>query len=184
MEARLAFGKGGLTVSLPNSFEYQVLNSISAPPLAYPVSAIVGVLDRPTAGPALATLAAGKKSAAISVCDITRPAPNPVVLPPLLRALEAAGIPRENISILIATGLHRGATEAEIRQIVGSETAARYTILNHDARRREEHRHLGTTRSGTPVWIDERFMRADLHLSLGFIEPHLMKSRAWRGTIS
>ena len=174
MEARLAFGKEGLTVHLPNSFEYQLLNTISAPPLADPVAAIVAALDRPAAGPALATVAAGKKSAAISVCDITRPAPNPVVLPPLLRALEAAGIPRQNISIFIATGLHRGATEVEIRQIVGAETAARYTILNHDARRREEHRHLGTTRSGTPVWIDERFMRADLHLSLGFIEPHLM----------
>ena len=174
MEAKLAFGKEGLTVALPDSFNYQVLNSISAPPLADPVAAITAALDRPAAGPSLAAVAAGKKSAAISVCDITRPAPNPIVLPPLLRALEAAGIPRETLSILIATGLHRGATEAEIRQIVGPELAARYTVLNPDARRREEHRHLGATRSGTPVWIDERFLRADLHLSLGYIEPHLM----------
>src|SRR5205823_3497677 len=43
-----------------------------------------------------------------------------------------------------------------------------------DARRRDQHRDLGSTRSGTPVWIDERFIAADLHLSLGFIEPHLM----------
>jgi nickel-dependent lactate racemase len=170
----LAFGKDGLTVTLPDSYRYQILHSISAAPLADPVAAIEAALLRPSAGPGLAQLAAGKKSAAISVCDITRPAPNPVVLPPLLRTLEAAGIPRENITILIATGLHRGATEAEIRHIVGPEIATRYTILNHDARRREEHRHLGTTGSGTPVWIDERFMAADLHLSLGFIEPHLM----------
>lgn len=117
---------------------------------------------------------AGKKSAAISVCDITRPTPNPVVLPPLLRRLEAGGIPRQNISILIATGLYREATDAEIRHIVGPEIAANYAILNHNARKREQHRHLGTTRSGTPVWIDERFIAADLHLSLGFIELHLM----------
>jgi len=131
-------------------------------------------MDHPAAGPPLASVIAGKKSAAISVCDITRPAPNSVVLPPLLKRLEAGGIARQNITIMIATGLHRAATEAEIRQIVGPEIAATYNIVNHDARKREDHRHLGTTRSGTPVWIDERFIRADLHLSLGFIEPHLM----------
>src|SRR5438093_276312 len=85
-------------------------------------------------------------------------------------ARKAGGIARQNITSLSATGLHRAATDAEIRQIVGPEIAASYTILNHDAKRREQHRHLGMTRSGTPVWIDERFMNADLHLSLGFIE--------------
>jgi len=170
----LAFGKEGLKVTLPGPYRYQVLHAISAPPLADPVAEIEAALLRPSAGPGIQEVAAGKRSAAISVCDITRPAPNPVVLPPLLRALETAGIARENISILIATGLHRAATDAEIRHIVGPEIAARYTILNHDARQHDQHRHLGTTRSGTPVWIDERFMRADLHLSLGFIEPHLM----------
>jgi nickel-dependent lactate racemase len=119
-------------------------------------------------------LAAGKKSAAISVCDITRPAPNPVTLPPLLRRLEAAGIPRSGIRILIATGLHRAATDAEIRQIVSPEVAANYQVLNHDARDAAAHRRIGTTRSGTPVFIDERFLSADLHITLGFIEPHLM----------
>lgn len=174
METTLAFGKQGLKLSLPDSHQYKVLHSISAPPLADAVAAIEDALDHPAAGPALSEIAAGKKSAAISVCDITRPAPNSTVLPPVLRRLEAAGIPRANITILIATGLHRGATEAEIRQIVGPEIAAAYTIGNHDARQRETHRHLGTTRSGTPVWIDERFMSADLHMSLGYIEPHLM----------
>jgi nickel-dependent lactate racemase len=174
METRLAFGKDGLKVTIPDQYQCQVLNWKSAAPLADAVGAIEAALDTPAAGPPLAAVIAGKRSAAISVCDITRPAPNPVVLPPLLRRLEAGGIARANISILIATGLHRAATEAEIRQIVGPEIAASYTILNHDARKREQHRHLGMTRSGTPVWIDERFLRADLHLSLGFIEPHLM----------
>src|SRR5208337_5384224 len=35
-------------------------------------------------------------------------------------------------------------------------------------------RSLGNTASGTPVFIDERFLSADLHFTLGFIEPHLM----------
>src|SRR5437016_1155946 len=158
MHVELAFGHGRLGLELNGSFEYRVLESVSTAPLPDPVAAVEAALDRPIAGPPLATLAAGKRSAAISICDITRPAPNPVVLPPLLRRLEAAGIRRECIRILIATGLHRQATESEIRQIAGEETAAQFTVLNHNARESAEHRHLGTTRSGTPVWIDERFL--------------------------
>jgi nickel-dependent lactate racemase len=119
-------------------------------------------------------MARSKRSAAISVCDITRPAPNSKTLPPVLRRLEQAGIPRENITILIATGLHRAATDAEIREICGSEIASAYRVCNHDARDLSSHRHLGSTASGTQVYVDERFVAADLHITLGFIEPHLM----------
>jgi nickel-dependent lactate racemase len=108
------------------------------------------------------------------VCDITRPAPNREVLPPLLERLEAAGIQRERITILIATGLHRPATEGEIREICGEWVAEKYRVVNHHARQLAEHHYLGDTASGTPVFIDERFVSADLHITLGFIEPHLM----------
>ena len=92
----------------------------------------------------------------------------------MLARLEAAGIPREGITILIATGLHRAATPAEIREICGEDIAGRYRVLNHHARELAEHALLGKTASGTPVYIDQRFIEADLHLTLGFIEPHLM----------
>src|SRR5262249_4070906 len=75
-----------------------------------PDDAISEALAHPIAAPPLAELARDKSSAAISVCDITRPAPNRIVLPHVTRALEQAGIPRDRIRILIATGLHRLAT--------------------------------------------------------------------------
>lgn len=174
MQIGLAFGKTGLSVRLPDTFRYRVLEARTAKPLHDWHAALEAAFDSPIASPPLAELARGKRSAAISICDITRPAPNRLVLPPLLRRLERAGVPRENITILIATGLHRPATQAEIREICGEETAAAYRVLNHDARSLPSHRHVGSTRSGTPVYIDERFVAADLHLTLGFIEPHLM----------
>ena len=174
MRVDFAFGESGLIVDLPSRFQYRVLEARSARPLAEPVAAVEAALDSP-AGPApLEQMARGRQSAAISVCDITRPAPNRLVLPPVLRRLELGGIQRERITILIATGLHRPATTAEIREICGDEIAGRYAVLNHDARSLSTHRHLGTTQSGTPVYIDERFVSADLHITLGFIEPHLM----------
>jgi lactate racemase len=174
MRINLAFGKTGIEVDLPGHLRYHVLEARSATPLDDWQGAIEAALDRPTGTPPLVELARGRKSAAISVCDITRPAPNRLTLPPLLRRLEQAGIPRENITILIATGLHRAATEAEIREICGPELAASYRVENHDARNLESHQPLGSTRSGTPVYIDRRFIDAELHITLGFIEPHLM----------
>jgi nickel-dependent lactate racemase len=174
MQIALAFGKSGLAAELPEGFRYQVLEARSAKPLPDPAQALEQALDAPVGTVSLSALATGKRSAAISVCDITRPAPNRFVLPPVLRRLEEAGIPRYDITILIATGLHRPATDSEIREIVGEEIAANYRIVNHYARELTQHRYLGQTSTGTPVHIDERFIAADLHITLGFIEPHLM----------
>jgi lactate racemase len=174
MEAKLAFGRGILTADLPDKFRYLTLDARSAKPLANVERAIYSALEVPIASPALKVIAQGKKSAAISVCDITRPAPNAQTLPPLLHCLEEAGIPRDAITILIATGLHRPATDVEIREICGPAIASQYRVLNHDARDLKSHRYLGTTQSGTPVYIDERFLSADLHITLGLVEPHLM----------
>jgi nickel-dependent lactate racemase len=170
----LAFGKAGAAITLPDGFEYVTLGAKSAAALTDPLAALENALDFPVSGPSLAELARGKRSAAISVCDITRPAPNRTVLPPVLRRLETSGIPRSEITILIATGLHRPATPAEIEEIVGHEIARQYRVENHDARELSQHRYLGLSASGTPAYIDERFAGADLRMSLGFIEPHLM----------
>jgi nickel-dependent lactate racemase len=174
MQVDFAFGKSGLIVDLPPRFRYQILEARSAQPLPDAIAAVEAALDLPIGTEPLEELAHGCRSAAISVCDITRPAPNKLVLPPILSRLERAGIQRENITILIATGLHRPSTGAEIHEICGAAVAERYRVVNHNARNLDEHRHLGTTASGTPVYIDERFVSADLHITLGFIEPHLM----------
>src|ERR1022692_3796147 len=161
-------------VSLPDGPHYDLIESRSAGALPDIQAALGAALDRPIASKPPIELAAGKRTAAISVCDITRPAPNRITLPPLLDRLHDAGIPVEGITILIATGLHRAATTAELDIIVGPEIAAMYRVVSHDARAFADHRWLGTTRSGTPVFVDERFMAAGLHITLGFIEQHLM----------
>jgi nickel-dependent lactate racemase len=174
MKTQFAFGKRGIDVSVPDGFAYHVVRSRSAPALNDATGALNAALDRPIHSDPLEKLAIGKRTAAISVCDITRPAPNRVTLPPLLHRLHAAGISKGGITILIATGLHRAATEEELEIILGPEIAATYNVVSHDARDFAAHRFVGTTRRGTPVYIDERFVSADLHITLGFIEPHLM----------
>jgi nickel-dependent lactate racemase len=174
MKTRFAFGKNGIDVEIPLRFACHVAHARSAAAIADVASAISDALDYPIGCEPLVKLAADKRTAAISVCDITRPAPNRITLPPLLDRLHAAGIPVDGITILIATGLHRAATPDELITILGPEIAGKYRVESHDARDFAAHRSLGTTRRGTPVYIDERFMAADLHITLGFIEQHLM----------
>jgi len=174
MKTQFAFGKNGIDVEAPEGFDCQVVRSRTAQALGDVAAALDAALDNPISSEPLEKLAAGKRTAAISVCDITRPAPNRITLPPLLKRLHAAGIPKDGATILIATGLHRAATLEELDIILGPEIAATYKVASHDARDFAAHRAVGTTRRGTPVYIDERFVAADLHITLGFIEPHLM----------
>lgn len=174
MRVHFAFGKTGLDAELPPGPAWQVLQPRYAAPVEDERAAIETALEDPVAGPPLERLARGRRSAAIAVCDITRPAPNRLTLPPLLERLHRAGIPRERTTILIATGLHRPATPAELDEILGPDIAASYPLVNHNARQREDHVFLGQARHGTPVWIDRRYVEADFHITLGFIEQHLM----------
>lgn len=174
MKVRLAFDRSGAEVTLPDSWRATVLEPRFAGAVDSADAALAYALAHPIAAPPLVELARGKSSAAIAVCDITRPAPNRIVLPHVARALEQAGIPREHIRILVATGLHRIATEAELNEIVGPEMLARYPVDSHNARIEDSHAHLGRTAGGTEVLIDRRFIEAGLHVTLGFIEPHLM----------
>ena len=174
MKSTFLFGKGELEVSVPDRFQCYEVRSRKAVAVPDETAAVESALDHPIACEPLVDLASGKKTAAISVCDITRPAPNRITLPPLLVRLHAAGVTKDNLIILIATGLHRAATKEEVDIIVGPEIAASYRVVSHNARARSEHRYIGETRRGTPVYVDERFASADLHITLGFIEQHLM----------
>ena len=119
-------------------------------------------------------IAKGRKDACIVICDITRPVPNEMILRPVLETLEAAGIPREKITILVATGLHRPNEGDELVEMVGQHIAENYRIENHHGQVLGEHTYLGDSPRGVPIWIDSHYVNADLKITTGLIEPHLM----------
>jgi nickel-dependent lactate racemase len=174
MRIKLDYGRTGLDVELPDDRIVGPLAISPAPPVADTAAAIEAALASPIHSPPLAQLARGRRNACILICDITRPVPNRLILPPLLRTLEAEGIARADILILVATGLHRPNEGAELDELVGADIASHYRIENHHGKVREEHDFLGTTPNGVPVWLDARYVRADLKITTGLIEPHLM----------
>ncbi len=170
----LDYGRTGLEVELPAAGLVGPLEIGNVPPLADTEAAVVAALAEPIGCPPLAELARGKKNACIVICDITRPVPNPVLLRPILRVLHEAGIAREDVLILVATGLHRPSTEAERVEMLGAEIAGAYRVEDHHGTVLEEHTYLGTTENDVPAWIDTRYVTADLKITTGLIEPHLM----------
>ena len=174
MEVQLAFDRDGAVVNLPRSLRAEVLIPRFAEGLADEDGTLAAAVEDPIGCPALREMARGKRSAAIAVCDITRPAPNKKVLPHVIRALEEGGMAPRRIEILIATGLHREATTAELEEILGAAVLERHPVHSHRAREIDEQVFLGETSGGTQAFVDRRFVEADLHVTLGFIEPHLM----------
>lgn len=174
MQITLDYGRTGLPVTLPDERVFGPLAIRNATPLSDPEAAIANALAKPIGAKPLAELARGKKSACILVCDITRPVPNRLILTPMLRILEEQGIARQDILILVATGLHRPNVGAELVEMLGPEIAANYRVENHNGKVLEEHDYLGMTENGVPAYVDSRYIRADLKITTGLIEPHLM----------
>src|SRR5947208_148209 len=143
MRITLDYGRTGLEVNLPDQHLVGPLAIKPAPPLANPAAAIAAALAQPVGTPPLAEIARGRKNACILVCDITRPVPNRLILPPLLRILEEQGLARHDILLLIATGLHRPNEGAELEEMLGPEIVANYRIENHHGKVLAEHDYLG-----------------------------------------
>lgn len=177
----LAFGRGHLPVRIDDGVLPTVIRKRTLPKLADPRAAIGEAFATPIGAPPLAALAQGRRSACILVCDITRPVPNGLFLRPMIRILGEAGIRLEDITILVATGLHRPNEGAELAELIGDPwVLANVPCVNHFAEDDAAHVQLGRTRTrATPVGIDRRFVDAELRIATGLVEPHFMAG--WSG---
>ena len=128
-------------------------------------------MDAPIASPRLSELAKGKEKVVIIASDHTRPVPSQLIIPPMLREIRE-GNPDADITILIATGCHRGTTKDELVQKFGEEIVRNEKIYIHDCDERDMLVNIGTLPSGGECEVNRLAYEADLLVSEGFIEPH------------
>ena len=175
MRINMKYGKEGFPLDLPDDLEVTLIRKKAMPVLADPREAVKAAFSNPVACKPLREEAKGCRSACILICDITRPVPNGLVLPPLVRELIEAGISPGSITVLVATGLHRPNEGEELREIVGDDWVLNTVkVANHFARNEEDHVFLANTSEGIEVGIDRRFVDADLRIAVGLVEPHFM----------
>lgn len=164
-----------MRVAIPQENIVKILSMREHQPIANPDNYLTESLLKPIGcEKGLVDIARGVTSACILICDRTRPVPNKILLPPILTALRDAGLREEDVLILIATGVHRPNLGDELVELVGEEIASTYSVQNHYSHDNPLHEFLGSTEGGIPVWLDRRFLEADLKIATGFIEPHLM----------
>ncbi len=176
MKVDLAYGRGLLSVTLPEGAEPTIIRKPSFPLPAASETVIREALDQPIGSARLEEIARGKASACILICDITRPVPNGTFLQPMIRRLMSAGIEAGKITVLVATGLHRPNEGAELAELVGDPWVLETVeVVNHFARNEEDHIDLGVTSTRqTPVRLDRRFVEAEVKIATGLVEPHFM----------
>jgi lactate racemase len=167
----IPFAAGTMRFTLPSGMTGTVVRSHELPPLE-PWRAIHDALRQPLGTPTLDQLAGPGNRICIAVTDATRACPDNLLVPPLCLALERAGVAKEDITILVATGLHRDSTPDEKADKLGAEIAQRYTILDHDARDPAWLADLGAGPGGCPLVVNRRAYQSDLIIATGVVEPH------------
>ena len=135
------------------------------------VELVKDALANPVGSKKLCELAAGKKNVVIIASDHTRPVPSKVIIPYMLDEIRN-GSPGADITILIATGCHRGTTKDELISKFGEEIVENEKIYIHDCLETDKLVNIGTLPSGGACEINSIAYNADLLVAEGFIEPH------------
>lgn len=128
-------------------------------------------LAHPIGTPRLRELARGRQKVVLVTSDHTRAVPSKLTLPILLEEIRA-GNPDADITILIATGLHRPTTEEEQRRMFGDAIVDQEKIVVNKAFEDEDFERVCELPSGAELWVNKLALHCDLLVTEGFIEPH------------
>ena len=172
MELKLAYGREGLPVTLPDDAEVTVISPRYVEGLADEGAALRAALETPLGSAGLRHLIRPADTVAVVFSDITRPMPNDRVLPVLLAVLSEAGVADENIVLINGLGSHRAQSPEELDRMLGSEIVRRFRIVQHDAWDHANLVAVARNRAGRMVRVNRAYAEASVRILTGFVEPH------------
>lgn len=148
-----------------------------------PRGIIANAFANPISSPTICELASGKKRVLILADDYTRQTPVREILECLIPELDAAGVRRIDITILVALGTHRPMTDAERVSKFGADICAHFRIVNHEWQNEDALVDLGVTQAGTPIRVNRAVTEADFIFGMGQIVPHRIAGFSGGGKI-
>jgi nickel-dependent lactate racemase len=178
MQIKLAYGKQGLSIDLPDDWNVTVIEPQFVAGLPDPQGAMRAALGAPMGAPPLREVVRSTDRVGIVFSDITRATPHGLILPAVLR--ELTHVPREQIILCCALGTHRPNSEEELRSMfamggtpaVADELLGGYRIVQNDAFDPQTQQHMGVTSRGHDIWLNSEIAACDVKVLTGFIEPH------------
>ena len=168
MKVSLAYGRGWLDVEVPD--HAVVIRPEEVQGLADEHATFRAAVEAPIAAVPLRTLGTPTSTVAIVIADITRPSPSERLVPWIMAELDQ--VPRENFVIVNGTGSHRANTRDELVRMLGEDIVDTVRIVNHNAFDDATLTYLGQTSFGGEIWVNNDYLRADVRIVTGFIEPH------------
>lgn len=185
MNLYTAYYKGSaIDFSLPNDWKVLGIGEPKETPALFPLdTALTKKLENPINAPDIWRLAASAQNATIIVDDQTRPTPAHQLLPILVDILNSAKISDDNINLIIGRGTHRVPTDEEVQTKVGNEIYNRIPVEIHDPDNSQALTYLGDSTLGTPIWINNKVVEADLSIAIGNIAPHYFAGYGGGGKI-
>ena len=165
-------GKKLIPIKISDDVPVQWVESRTMIPVSDIKGAVEEALNRPIGTSRLRDLVKPGQTVALVVTDITRKLPEEIILPFLLKELEAGGIKKKDITAVVATGTHRPNTPEELREKFG-EVVNEISFINHDPWDQKGLVRLGSTQSGIQLVFNRAVARADIRICTGVIETHL-----------
>ena len=169
MKLSFGFGAGTQEVEVPEKNLLGILRANEVELGLTGEAEVRRALAEPIGSPRLREIVRPGEKIAIITSDITRPMPTYKVMPALLDELYAAGVRREDITLVFALGSHRCHTPEERKKLAGERAYEEIRCVDSDP---SDCISMGVTSAGTPVDITRVVAEADRRICLGNIEYH------------
>lgn len=171
MSISVPYGQGELSFDVPAGMQSDVVSSRQVSPIADVPAAIEVALDQPVGTPPLGDMAGPGDRVCIVFTDSTRASPDWLLVPPILRRLEQAGVRDQDITLLCGIGMHRPSTQEERIDKLGQAVVGRYRVIDNEPQNPEALVDLGEV-NGIPLSVHREAYEADLLIATGIVEPH------------
>ncbi|MFX1386109.1 MAG: lactate racemase domain-containing protein, partial [Promethearchaeota archaeon] len=169
------YGKDGIEIKLDPKWNITIFRPLKQKPIENPIEKIKESINNPIGGLPLKEIIKSKSNIN-TVCvvssDATRPVPSNLILEALVEELNTYGIKDDQITIVIATGLHRASYEDELEHILGKKLLKRIRVIDHRANDKDSLIDIGKTTDKDPIFINKHYYNSDLKILTGYVEPH------------
>jgi len=177
VKVSIPYGSTHLTVSFPDNISVKLLIPRNVPGLRDPRVRIREALKKPIGSKPLSEIISSRdiRKAVIIISDLTRPVPDNIILPEILRELNSSGIGKDKITIVVATGAHTPPSFEEIKNRIGEEVVRNVSKIEiHNAKDKSNLIYIGETSFGNKIYINKTVFEADLKIATGCIRPHII----------
>ncbi len=173
---------GPLSLEIPDQNIQTTVKAPDLPELGEPCELVRRAVEKPIGCPPLREAVKPGDQVAFLITDTMDRLMGPPhnIGPYLLDLLNSAGVPDRDITVVHAAGMH-GHANAAAR--LGEAWLSRVRYVEHHPHREADLEFRGTTKLGTPVWVNKALAKADYSFGVGGCSPSLFGFHGGAGIV-